>query len=1394
MKKTARVSVLAGLLLAPALLTEIPEVAAQQKTQVIPYNVVSVNISDLRLQDVQALNEKTAVANYDVYEDLIDSLESRGTISTDEYDLLFAKIEYLREIQDLQSRTAKFKSDVSVLTENNATLVTEVKRLGEEVTAIEKAITLARLNLDEVIDDAMENADSQLAAFISASFAGMTDYTTAFPNYVAAYQLEASIKKLKDLSDHTALARSFIETYITGTGQLANLDTVTDPTEFRKKMQVLNEAYKEKLTATVQKIVNAHKPNGSTRTVGEMMKAANDDLKAADALNAAVQAIPTKAFKTGVTLQSELTKHQTTFNKMNARQKAVADLYTPQINGKLTRYDKALAVMLEIDALKPAATEEYHKAVEAAQKSYDGLANDQLSQTLVKNGNYIKLQEAVAATANSVAVIDEIKGIKTAADIIAARTNYTKLDSAAKKVVYNYKELQNWEKIQKSSASMETTIDKLEITNTKGFGTSVASAYKKYEVIDGEKRLLVTNGYRMEYLKPFGDAVTAFYALKLTAADYKTKVEELDKLLSSTGAGGTASKLFDELIDKAKEKAATTNKYTKDEEKLRALLKDLTDQIAAKKQQIADAEAVETLIDKAKDDKKELADLEAKYTAILNARAEYTKLGESSKDSQKLVKNLKTLTDLEKVVKKPADVIKQLVAVDLTAPNVASKAKTAVSAYEKLSETEKKYIPATYINLALDLKTLVEFDDLMKSLKPTNADFETTLTKAREKYDALIAANSDKWKSEDTETVKKMVEQIKKYDKQLSTSEENNEAVKKVVERINKLAQIINPIDFINEINSIESAYNQLANDFKKQVKNSNDFKNMKKNVESALKVVDLINQDVIKAADVSNSNYTKRFSAALSAYEKLSGAQKSYVYNYTSGLKPYIKVYELVEALNKLKPTANTYINDLERVRMMYNQLTATEKRYVESLLPRLTNAESGVQDVKHVMNLIEAAKPGVENYVEKLIEAREAYDALAVKDKSFQKLVANYKTLTDREKQLKPVMTVIHQIKELEEILARPRFDEADFVKKYSAAIQGYDKVDYEARELIYNREVLFTGVYPVAQTISAIDKIKPNSATFASEVKEARAWYESLSEAERPRVTNYNKLVAYEQTVGAGNWVDQLITEIASKLPSQYMAAVKEARAAYEALTAEQKKAVTRYKELQNYEKGIKNVQAAIDAIDNLQFASDLVKGYDKATAALDKLTAEERQMIPNMSKLQSVAPAIEVYKMIAALKPSNANFTGAVQAAFAAYNTLSPAEKQYVTNFAALQEAKNGIDTVQEVIAKIAAISPASRDYAAQVAEAMALYNSLPAAMKKQVTNYDILKASQAEASAVDKVKQMISEINPNASNFSTKVKAARAAYDKLSTAQKRLVGNYFLLEEYEAQLNDFSFFF
>lgn len=1416
LKRKVRVSVITSLLLAPTVLDGSNEVVAQQiNPNVLSYNTVAnIEADKLRLDRIQKLNEETTITDFSEYATIISALATipdgaSGTINDATIiqaakDLLTAKVAYIKGIKDLDVLTSEFNKGVSNLKATNTTLAVELADLQDKLAKIDTTVLALQRDLDAKLKEAedeklpaalINDVLKNLVTYVDGSTSAKSDKYKAFKGITTTQaslkaladdlvRVEAFVKggkiKVPSTADTAVIEEIEIAGFITvkdGLLESSQEMALTNPAnipKFRDKLAEVNTYYKENFSKSQQQMATAYALIDQKTTVGEVIKAANDDLAAADKLNKEIDAVATKVFKTGAALNSELLKHKATYDKLNSRQKVLSTSYR-----KLADYDDILNVMLQIDALKAAATKEYHDAVKKALDDYTALATP--DKATVNNGNYAILASAEKSVKESEPVIARIVDISTAVKdnktpieiakaITDARTLYNGVDAAAKKIVYNYKELQEWEKAAKTTLSVDTAIGKLTITNSKAFGTSVAAVVKKYDVLTDNQKNMLVNRQRLLDLQGFSEATADFYNLKLTAVDYVEKVKALETKLN-------------DLLTKPDPNKVTT---ITDQVPLKNLHDKLTADVKVKLDQIKGAVDVDTAIE----DAEKQVNPQQKFNQTLAAREAYTKLGESSKDAQKLVKNLKILTALEKAMKKSVDVIKKLDAVDIESANLPSKAKTAYSAYDKLTSTEKGFLPTNYTNLALNFGTYLSFVDQMKAIKPSSPEYIGSVADARKQLTTLKGNSA--WKLTSPDTAKTFKDQVSKYEPTIVTNEKNVKDIDALIKAIDKLGA---PGSFFNDIQAIEAGYALLPSNVRNQVTNYKQFQTLKKDATAAMKVVDLISQDVIKQVNVKSAEYAKRFATAQKAYDKLTSAQKRYVYNYQSGLKPYLNVYEFVVKINDLKPTSKTYVAEVNAVRAMYNKLSQVERNYVKDLLPTITSAEEDVAEVAAVIKLIDEAKPGVNDYVQKLEKARAAYDALAGINPAYQKLVTNSKTLTDREKQLQPVTTAIYQIKELVEILARPKFEAADFVKKYNVAIQSFEKIDYEARELVYNREDLFTAIYPLAKTIESIDKLTATSATIGADAKEARAWYDSLSEVDRVRVPNYDKLLSFETVVSTGNEVDQMIMDIASQLPSQYIQAIKDARAAYDALTAEQKKAVTRYKELQSFEKGIANVQAAIDAIDNLQFASNLVAAYDKASKAMDKLTAEQRQMIPNISKLQSVAPAIEVYRMIEALKPSNANYSGAVQAAFAAYNMLSNAEKQYVTNFANLQDAKNNVDLVQQVIAKISAISPSSKDYAKQVEEAMALYNSLPATVKNLVTNAANLKASQTEVTAVDKVKQLITEIDPDASTFAEKVKAARAAYDKLSTTQKRLVGNYFLLEDYESELeNDSSFFF
>ena len=1406
MKQHMRIGVLAGLMVAPTVVVSANEniqtdesiavVDAGGETVAAASTAVAVLdsgfVTDMRLKEFYLMNEDSAIQDIKKYKETLDIIIPIVDFTKDTpytpidvanetekvivKKLLTAKLNYLDNMQKIKVDLYALNNAIGQLNVKNPDTITKVKEARALYNKFASDYQSYRNTLDTEIKKIENNPN--YAQFLTDAFSKLGVYPMSSDAYLkkvvpktdTLIKFEQSVIKPEDYIEYTQqIDVGAGNTVVFDLNDLATMSTLnsTDIPTFKEYTEAIwyvldNGGF----TADEKSIFLAHKL-GDGQIVGTILNDAKNDIKGADAVLQSIENIKDESFKSETTFISKITAIDKLYEKLSPRGKSLVTTYATVVeshdeSGKNAGYKAAVDVINAIKALKPANTQAYRDAVDATDTVVTNLHNDYLK--FVINKPKLDTYQAELLKAKTVeGTIDLLNSSSTtAADIIAARTDYTALSANEKKVFLKEKltALTDWEKTAKDSIKVNDTITKIKIENTKTFATSVENVQKAYDALGTvEKQGLVASKNRLSYMSPLAKLTGQANALKLGATDdYRNMVNSI----------------YTDLDGKKDTLTFNTDTTIPEEDKLalERLYDSLWTQISPKVLEVDAAKLVELKITTAKN-----ATGADQLTKIQEARADYTDL---SSNEKKIVNNLKTLTELEKLISQPAKVATSIEAVDPLATTFESKAKAAITAYDKLTSSQKAYIDSELQKQVKDYQLMLDFLTQMKALKVSNATYRDDLTELEKRISSL--------KTEFTSVNKSaaLIEALEKNETSLTKLKDGISVSDKVVDLIEALPSKSGQ-DFLDGINQIEKEYNKLSADGKKLVTNYKTFQNLKKDGTTSLRVVDLINNSYITGLDVANSNFEKAFATALNAYEKLTSAQRLYVFNYDSRLKPYLKVYELVVAINKLKPTNKTYYEDVSAIRKMYDALTEVEKTVAAPLLSKIEGGELFVADVQNVMDLINAAEPGTENYVEKLKAARAAYDRLATVNSALQKLVLNYKTLQDREKAISPVTSSIYEIQELELLLYRPFNSATDFVKKYQAAMKAYEKIPFESRQLVTNREVLLNEIYPIASTMEAILTIKDSSKTFGEDVVKAREMYNALTPSQQQYITNYSTLTSFENLVKGGTEVDALIRAIPTKAGAAYMQAIKDARAAYNQLTTSEKKAVSLYKELQSFENGVKTVQTAIDLIDALQFSSNLITAYDKAIAALDKLTAEQRLMVNNLNKLTAVAPAIEVYKMITNLKPSSEGYSGAVQAAYAAYNRLSNAEKLYVTNFATLQEAKNNVDNLAKTIAKIAEIVPGSRNYATQLQEALALYNTLPASMKKLVTNYDVLKNSQTELNAVEKVRSLIGEIDENSSTFVQKVIAARTAYDALTSNQKRLVSNYFMLEEYERKL-------
>ncbi|MDD3382294.1 MAG: InlB B-repeat-containing protein [Bacilli bacterium] len=402
-----------------------------------------------------------------------------------------------------------------------------------------------------------------------------------------------------------------------------------------------------------------------------------------------------------------------------------------------------------------------------------------------------------------------------------------------------------------------------------------------------------------------------------------------------------------------------------------------------------------------------------------------------------------------------------------------------------------------------------------------------------------------------------------------------------------------------------------------------------------------------------------------------------------------------------------------------------------------------------------------------------------------------------------------------------------------------------DLEAAELALATLVNQAAANPVIALIEAL----PATVTLDDEddIVAARAAYDALTTAQKSIVgtTLRNKLENAETDLAdlktaanneqianqaAADAVEDLIEALPSTIVLSDQATVEAARAAYDALTADQKALVTttNFDALVAAEAALAVLvdEAAADAVEALIAAlpstltiedqADVVAARTAyttltiaqqalvATASLDALVAAEA----DIQELVDQAAADAVETLIAAL-PSTLTLEDQadVVAARAAYTALTTAQKALVdsTSLDALVAAEADIqalldeaaaDAVETLIAALPAVAELTYQDEADVEAARAAYDALTTAQQALVATASLDALEAAEAEMVDVMAQYAIDLAaanvvvdlitalpvPVTLDDETDVDDAETAYNGLTADQKDLVSNYAVLQE------------
>ena len=294
---------------------------------------------------------------------------------------------------------------------------------------------------------------------------------------------------------------------------------------------------------------------------------------------------------------------------------------------------------------------------------------------------------------------------------------------------------------------------------------------------------------------------------------------------------------------------------------------------------------------------------------------------------------------------------------------------------------------------------------------------------------------------------------------------------------------------------------------------------------------------------------------------------------------------------------------------------------------------------------------------------DARAAYDALTIRQ---QKQVANYQVLVDAEAALivaKENAAMIQSVEDKIAAIGEVAYTAASKAK-IDVARAAYDSLAAELQASVGNYDVLTTAearyaelkaaeedaaaAAPVITQIDAIGKVTLESKRL---IEAAEAAYAALTDSQKALVTNYETLTAaraaYDALVkeeadnqaAAQAVMDQIAAIGAVTLESE--AAIKQARAAYDALTAAQQALVTNLTVLTNAESTLAALQKqaadekAAKAVDELIAAIGdvtLEKEAQIAAArdAYNALTSDQKRLVESLAVLTAAEAQLSVLK--------------------------------------------------------------------------------------------------------------------------------------------------------------------
>lgn len=211
----------------------------------------------------------------------------------------------------------------------------------------------------------------------------------------------------------------------------------------------------------------------------------------------------------------------------------------------------------------------------------------------------------------------------------------------------------------------------------------------------------------------------------------------------------------------------------------------------------------------------------------------------------------------------------------------------------------------------------------------------------------------------------------------------------------------------------------------------------------------------------------------------------------------------------------------------------------------------------------------------------------------------------------------------------------------KAIEEAKKAYNLLTDEQKEQIKNADAIKTAeeklsklqVENAESKISAIGDVTLDS---KDAIKDARDTYDALTDDQKKQVTNYDVLQKAESELSDLQKADAVVTKIKNigKVTLKSESKIKQARTAYNKLTDKQKTLVTNYDVLEKAEKDLADLKAADQVSKNITNigtvtleSEDAIK---EARTAYDALTDAQKELVSNKDVLEKAETTLKELK--------------------------------------------------------------------------------------------------------------------------------------------------------------------